>query len=112
MAAYDVEHQDPLTFFRSETNPADLARAQHEWAIQRQQDHQTVMTAWTVLAVICALAVLGMIKHRLKIARAADAVVVSGLASGVRAARKAQSRRASWVARIVARADEKPPTSD
>lgn len=109
MAGYDVERKDPLTYFRTEVLPADLARAKADWQAQAQRDHQAAVVGWTVMAAIALLLALAVLIHRRKIARAADAAIVSGLASGVRAARKARTKRSAWFARVLAKADEPTP---
>lgn len=112
MAAFDVERQDPLSLFRSEVGPADLARARQEWATQAQQDHHNAMVGWSVMALIGAMLVLSAVLHRRKIARAADAAIVSGLATGVRAARAVAAKRDGLVARVLAKAAEKTSRQD
>lgn len=111
MGAYDVQRQDPLNYFRTEVPPADLARARAEWELQAQRDHQAAVVGWTVMAAIALLLALSALLHRRRIARATDAAIIAGLATGVRAVRKARSKRAAWIARILARADEPTPPS-
>lgn len=112
MAAYDVERQDSLSWFRTEVSPTQYASERQAMEIQRQREKADAMTAYTVLALIgLAILVLAVMKRR-RIARAADTVVVAGLATGVRAARKAATKRDALVARVMAKADETTPKQD
>ena len=112
MAGIDVERQDPLTFFRAEVSPADLARARAEWEVQRQSDANSAAVLMILLGILILVVASGVVMQRRKIARAADAAIVSGLATGVRAARKVASKRDALIKRILAKADEKPSKPD
>jgi hypothetical protein len=68
-----------------------------------------VIAAIIVISIVAAhLAAL----HRRKIARAADAALISGLATGVRAARSVASKKDALIERVRAKADEKPSEQD
>lgn len=110
MAAYDVEQQSPLDWFRTAVSPEQQAQVRHEMAVQRQQDAQNAMTGAVALAVVVLVVVACVVVNRRKIAKAADTALISGLASGVRTARKARAKQRAWIARIVAQADEQPPS--
>ena len=62
-----------------------------------------VIAAIIVITIVAAHLVA---QHRRKVARAADAALVSGLATGLRAVRGAASKKDALVKRILAKADE------
>lgn len=107
-----LDHQDPLNFFRSGPSSAEVAQHQHEWMVQQQRDANTATMAYIFLGLIVLAAAYGVFLHRRKLARAADAALVSGLATGVRAARKAASAKDAFTARVLAKADEIHPSAD
>jgi hypothetical protein len=107
-----LDHQDSLNYFRSGPSPADMARYHQEWQIQQQRDANAAMIGWSVLAVIVIAAAYCAFLYRRKIAGVADAAVISGLATGVRTARAARSRKAALMARVIAKADEKTSPQD
>lgn len=105
MAAYDVERQNTLNWFRTDVSPAQIARERQEVEFQRQREAQDAMTGFIALLVVALVAVCVVVVNRRKIARAADAALVTGLASGVRAGRAATSRKNAFFSRVIAKAD-------
>lgn len=107
-----LDHQDPLNLWRSGPTTAEVAQRQHEWAVQQQHDANAAMIGYSVIALIALAVAYSVFLHRRKLARAADAALVSGLATGVRAARKAASAKDAFTARVRAKADEIHPSAD
>src|SRR6266496_37330 len=73
--------------------------------------------AWigVLIATIIVIAIVAahlMAQHRRKIARATEAALISGLATGVRAARSVASKKDALIGRVLAKADEKPSQPD
>lgn len=104
-----LDHSNSLNVFRTQAAPAYMKA---EWEAQRQHDANVVFVGYIVLGLIAAAAVYGIVLHRRKIANAADIALVSGLATGVRAARKAASAKDAFAARVLAKAEETHPSAD
>lgn len=85
---------------------------QQQRAIEKQQNETWAAVAAVVVILIVIVAAHYVAEHRRKIVRAADAALVSGLATGVRAARKARSKRDGLMRRVLAKASETPPSKD
>lgn len=112
MAGPGTERQDPLIYFRTNISPAEIARHQHNWEIEQQQNANAQMIVIGVAVFIGVLLAYAAVLHWRKITRAADAAVISGLATGVRAARVARSKRDALIDRVLAKADEPTRTPD
>lgn len=87
-----------------------IVRAEIE--AQRVERMRDVIIILTVIGVAALLAAYFLFRNRQKIARAADAAVVAALAKGVMAARSAGAKRDALIARVLAKAAEKPTSQE
>lgn len=108
----DSDRQDPVLIFRTGPTTAEMARANQQWEAERQQQATGAMIGWAILILFILAMAYSVFLHRRKIARSADAAAISGLATGVRAARAMAAKRDDFVARVLAKAAEKPPQRD
>lgn len=91
---------------------SQLQQSYQRSAAQKEQADTWGAVAAAAAILIAVVAAHYIAEHRRKIARAADAAMISGLATGVRAARSVASKKDALITRVLAKADENPSRPD
>jgi hypothetical protein len=105
MAAVDVPNDG--SGLRTGVTQETLDRAFREAEQQHEKLTTELICAGIALGAMMLIGLFYLVRHRRALLARADSAVIGGLAAGVTVGRAARVKKASFVARVLAKADEK-----